>query len=176
MNHFRTVTATALAALAITTAGITGADAAGDRTTRATGPTFVHDARYDGVTSAVTAVSTADGRTVVTLHLANLPEHTVGTTLGAHVHTSACGASPTASGPHYVNPDAPTGTALHDKEIWLDVEVNAAGSGRATAVADWLIDQGAARSVVVHANPTDHSTGAAGNRLLCTDVALGIPA
>jgi Cu-Zn family superoxide dismutase len=175
MNPVRTLTATTLAALAVATAGIAGADAATDRTTRATGPTVVHDERFGDVDAAVTAVSTGDGRTVVTLHLANLPAFTAGTTVGAHVHTGACGAAPGASGPHYVNPTAPAGTALHDKEIWLDVDVNAAGSGRATTIADWLIAPGDARSVVVHANPTDHSTGAAGARLLCTDVDFGFP-
>jgi Cu/Zn superoxide dismutase len=178
MNRIRTATATAAALAALTVAtpsvAVGQPDAATDRAVRATGPTVVHDARFDGVASAVSAVSTASGRTIVTLHLRHLPEDARGTTLGAHVHTGSCGTNPTASGPHYVNPDAPAGTPLHDKEIWLDLDVDAAGNGRVAVRADWVIESGAARSVVVHASPTDHQTGAAGARLFCTDVPFGI--
>lgn len=175
MTPIRTTAAALLTLLAVAGAGAASAHADSvDRTVRAAGPTVVHDPAFTGVSSAVTAVSTGDGRTIVTLHLHDLPTAVRGATLGAHVHAGSCGSSPTASGPHYVNPDAPSTTPLHDREIWLDVAVNAAGAARATTVADWQIATGAARSVVVHANPTDHTSGAAGARLFCTDVAFGV--
>jgi Cu/Zn superoxide dismutase len=72
-----------------------------------------------------------------------------------------------------VDAAAPAGTQLHDKEVWLDVEVDGAGRASTVTVADWVIPEGAARSVVVHAQATDHGSGAAGASLLCTDVPSG---
>ena len=164
--------AAALAALVLGTATV-GASPEPTRTVRADGPTVVHAPAFADTDAGVHAVTTGSGKTVVTLHLADLPAAVRGTSLGAHVHVGACGADPAASGPHYADPGAAPGTPLHDREIWLDVDVNPAGRARSTATADFVIAPGAARSVVVHAMTTDHGTGAAGARLLCIDVPFG---
>ena len=174
-----TRTPAALATVALAAGALTaalgpvpaGAEPA-DRTIRAAGPSVVHVPAYGGTDANVHVVTTGSGTTVVTLHVAGLPEAVRGATLGAHVHTGACGPAPLASGPHYADPAAPAGTPLHDREIWLDSRVNGAGRASAVTVSDWLIPAGAARSVVVHALPTA-ANGAAGARLLCIDVPFG---
>jgi Cu-Zn family superoxide dismutase len=140
---------------------------------RATGPTNVHNADFSNVTTNVHVVNTGSGKTIITLDVAGLPDAVDNTTLGAHVHVDACGVSSTASGGHYQNPNPPLGATLADKEVWLDLDVNSAGRGRAQAVADWTINAGDAESIVVHALPTNPATGAAGARLFCTNVAFG---
>ncbi|MET1003539.1 MAG: superoxide dismutase family protein [Acidimicrobiia bacterium] len=143
---------------------------------RADGPTNVHDASLADVNIDVRVVNTGDGRTIVKLRAHGFPEAMEGKTLGAHVHMRPCGADPLASGGHYQNPNAPAGTPLHEREIWLDLDVN--DSGRATSHADapWTIAPGGAGSVVIHALPTNGDTGAAGPRLLCTNVPFGVDA
>lgn len=174
MSRTRTVAALTAAGLALGAGPTVATALAADRTVRATGPTAVHAAPFEATTADVHAVTTGSGRTIVTLHLSGLPAAVRGTTLGAHVHTGACGTAPAASGPHHANPSAPPGTPLVDREIWLDVDVNGAGNARSHAVADWVIAPGAARSVVLHAAPTDPVSGAAGARLLCVDVPFGL--
>ena len=168
-----TRTAAALATTALAAAvGMATAGADAGRTLRAEGPTVVHAAGFEGTAVDVRAVTTASSRTVVRLQLSGLPASVHGRTLGAHVHVGACGTNPLASGGHHVNTSAPAGTALEDREIWLDSVVDPAGRGSAVALADWAIQAGAARSVVVHALPTA-ADGTAGARILCTDVPFG---
>ena len=167
----------ALATLGTLGVGVLGAAADGaDRVVRSSGPTYVHDPAYAGVEADVHAVTAANGTTAVTLHLSGLPASARGSTLGAHVHTARCGSSAGASGPHHADPGAAPGTPLPQREIWLDAAVNQAGHARSFAVATWVIQPGAAASVVVHAKPTNPSDGSAGPRLFCTDVAFGGPA
>jgi superoxide dismutase, Cu-Zn family len=141
---------------------------------RAEGPTNAHDASLAGVNIDVRVINTGDGRTVVTLRADGFPEAMQGRTLGAHVHTLPCGVDPLASGGHYQNPNAPAGTALHAREIWLDLDVNHKGRATSNAEAPWTIAPGGAGSVVIHALPTNGETGAAGPRLLCTNVPFGV--
>ena len=169
---------TRTAAAAVTTAlaaavGVATAAADADRPIRVEGPTVVHAAGFEGTAVEVQAVTTASDRTVVRLRLSGLPASVAGRTLGAHVHVGACGADPLASGGHHVDADAPAGTPLQDREIWLDSVVDPAGRASAVAVADWAVPAGGARSVVVHALPTA-ANGAAGARILCTDVPFGL--
>ena len=56
------------------------------------------------------------------------------------------------------------------REIWLDVTLDAHGRGHAVATRQFRIAAPFARSVIIHAMHTDHDTGAAGARLVCTDV------
>ena len=140
---------------------------------RATGPTNVHNGDFSNVTTDVHVVNTGSGKTIITLNVAGLPDVVDNVTLGAHVHVDKCGVSSTASGGHYRNPSPPLGATLADKEIWLDLDVNSAGRGRAHAVANWTIDAGDAESIVVHALPTNPVTGGAGARLFCTNVPFG---
>lgn len=174
----RTLALTAFAAgLAATTLGgvaAVGAATSTDQVVRADGPSHVHADGFGETTASVQAVSSADGRTLVTLNVRDLPEAVRGDTLGAHVHIGACASDPFASKGHYTHAAAPVGTPLEQREIWLDIDVNAAGAGRAATWSDWHLAPGAARSVVLHADPTDPVTGVAGARLLCIDVPFGV--
>jgi Cu-Zn family superoxide dismutase len=132
------------------------------------GPTAVHDQAYAHVHTQVHAWE-RDGRTRVRLNVHGMPPNR---TFGAHVHVGSCGADPMASGGHYQhgNPNSP----LAQREIWLDFTTDNTGKGVGTATVPWRIDPGTAGSVVVHAAPTNPSTGAAGARLFCTDVPFGV--
>lgn len=90
-----------------------------------------------------------------------------GTTFGAHVHVGGCVAGDgAAAGPHFNigGPASPT------TEVWLDFAVRN-GAGNTVAHVPFVIPDGAAASIVIHALPTDH-TGAAGSRLACIGIAL----
>ena len=90
-----------------------------------------------------------------------------GTTFGAHVHVGNCvSGNGAAAGPHF-NIGAP---ASPTTEVWLDFTVRG-GVGSAVAQVPFLIPDGAAGSIVIHALPTDH-TGAAGSRLACIGIDL----
>ena len=80
-------------------------------------------------------------------------------TFGAHVHTAPCGTDPSASGGHYQHS---TGASqpLADRELWLDVTTDAQGRGTTTTTVPWTFAPGTAGSVVIHANPTNPTTGA----------------
>lgn len=130
------------------------------------GPTFVHDAAYAGVRTQVHSWARGDG-TDLRLMVRGLPANRP---FGAHVHVAPCGSDPLASGGHYQHGSAAT---LAGREVWLDVTTNADGEGVAKAHIPWLIAAGTAGSVVIHANPTNTTTGAAGARLVCTTVPFG---
>ena len=132
------------------------------------GPTVVHDAAYDGITTQVHAWSKA-GSTRVRLMVEGLP---AGRTFGAHVHTLPCGALPTDSGGHYQH-STDTSVPLADREVWLDVTADVDGHAATTTEVPCEIAPGTAGSVVVHALPTNATTGAAGARLACTTVTFG---
>lgn len=137
-----------------------------------TGPTVVHNSAYAGAATQVWAVSSAS-RTTVVMVVRGMPASAVGKTFGAHAHVGACATDPLASGGHYINPAAGGSVPLADKEIWLDFKVRTGGFAVAVAQIDWLVQAGHARSVVIHEMATNHQTGAAGARLMCTNVAFG---
>ena len=141
-----------------------------------------------GAEVTVRAVRTGSQKTVVTLHARGLLPNE---TYGAHAHYRACGATGGAAGAHYQNvPDPAAGgsetTASVDpayanpgNEVWLDLVTNAAGNGRAQTVVDWTFRptaDGAARSVILHLNPTSTGgavpPGNAGARLACVAISL----
>ncbi|UUZ58766.1 superoxide dismutase family protein [Nocardioides sp. B-3] len=130
------------------------------------GPTAVHDAAYSDVTTQVHSRA-ASGGTDVRLMVRGLPANR---SFGAHVHVAPCGTDALASGGHYQHGAAVT---LAEREVWLDFTTNADGEGVGTTHIPWLIAAGTAGSVVIHANPTNTTTGAAGARLVCTTVPFG---
>lgn len=132
------------------------------------GPDVVHDQRYAEAETQVHAWA-KDGQSRVRLMVTGLP---AGRTFGAHVHTGHCGSDPLASGGHYQHPGDPT-SPLEHREVWLDVTTDAEGRGVAHRTVDWVFAPGTAGSVVIHEAPTNPVTGAAGPRLVCTDVAFG---
>lgn len=132
------------------------------------GPTVVHDPAYAEITTQVHSWAAAEG-TDLRLMVRGLPAHR---TFGAHVHTGSCGSDPLASGGHYQH-GTDTTVPLSSREVWLDFTTDEHGKGVGTAHIPWLIAAGTAGSVVIHANPTNPTTGAAGARLVCTTVPFG---
>jgi hypothetical protein len=95
------------------------------------------------ITGSAVMVRTADGKTIVTVHVEGLG---ASTTYGSHVHQLPCGTSD-ADG-HYKND--PAGPATPPNEIWPGFTTNAAGIGNGNATVDWTAGATAV-SVVVHA-------------------------
>ena len=132
------------------------------------------------------AVTTGSGRTVVSLHVWGLlPDESY----GAHIHYRPCGATGAAAGAHYENVPDPTlsgsetvssvdpAYANSANEVWLDMETNADGNGRAQTVVDWTVrptSNGGPRSVILHRDATSTGgqvpPGNAGARLACVTV------
>ena len=170
-----TAVSSALAAAAV--AALPAGAAAGDHpvTTDATMavPALATDGfTYDpaqvpvGSRVRVHAVETGGGKTVVTMQVKGLlPERSY----GAHAHVAACGATGAAAGGHY---QYLPGVVSPENEVWLDFTTDADGNGSAQTVVDWEFAPATARSVTLHALPTDPTTGGAGARLGCVTVAF----
>jgi N-acetylmuramoyl-L-alanine amidase len=88
-------------------------------------------------------VRTADGKTIVSLHVEGL---SAATAYGSHVHKQAC-ANGDADGHYRFDP---AGAAAPPNEIWLNFSTNDAGIGNSDAIAGATADA-TAMSVVVHA-------------------------
>src|SRR3990172_5140601 len=88
-------------------------------------------------------VRTADGKTIVTVHVAGLAPNT---SYGAHVHQAACRIGD-ADGHYKFDPAGP---AAPPNEIWPAFTTNVAGVGSGIAVADRSAGPTAV-SVVIHA-------------------------
>lgn len=96
------------------------------------------------ITGRAQMVRTADGRTIVGIHVEGL---VAGTTYASHVHAAACGTSD-ANGHYRFDP---AGTATPPNEIWPGpFTANAAGVGNSDTIAEGTAGP-AAVSVVVHA-------------------------
>lgn len=162
-------TSIAVAAMAI----LVGAEAVSARAARAVGngqltiyadpySTGAANPISDSGSARVQAITTPNGKTIVTLHVRGLPANRA---FGAHVHILGCDNN--KAGGHYRND--PAGPATPENEIWLDFTSNAAGRGQAHAVVDFAIRPGAANAVVIHDRHTD-AAGAAGAKLACLNV------
>jgi Cu-Zn family superoxide dismutase len=88
-------------------------------------------------------VRTADGKTIVTVHVTGLSPDT---TYGAHVHQQACG-SGDADGHYRFDPAGP---AAPPNEIWPGFTTDVAGVGNGRATVDGTAGPTAV-SVVIHA-------------------------
>ena len=123
----------------------------------------------DGAYGRVYSVAPGDGKTYVYFVLTGLNPSFVGKTYGAHVHVGPCVPynGPAALG-HYNSGTGGNPSPLN--EVWLDFTVLPGGVGYATAVVPFEIAPGTARSVVVHADPTQPGTGIAGGRVACLPV------
>ena len=127
---------------------------------------------FDSATARLQLVGQATGTKAV-LHLRGIDPSVSGRTFGAHLHNAACATDqPLLSGGHY-NHDAHSGApkvVISDQtEVWLDFTVDASGAGDSSSVVRFTPTPGA-RSVVVHAKPTDPASGGAGDRLACLPV------
>jgi Cu/Zn superoxide dismutase len=103
-----------------------------------------------------------DGSSHVELTVTGLKDAVVGRTFGAHLHTGTC-----ESGPHYQVAGA---TPLSEREVWLDFTVQQGGVAHSSADVAFEVDESAVTALVVHINPTNQTTGAAGTRLACLEL------
>jgi Cu/Zn superoxide dismutase len=107
-------------------------------------------------------VSPEINQTRITLIATGLPPNQ---TFGAHVHTQAC--NDNQAGGHY---EQQAGVVSPDSETWLDLTTDAAGFAYSDATHPYAIREAEAKAIVVHADPTDHTTGKAGAKLACIDL------
>lgn len=93
-----------------------------------------------------------------------------GSRFGVHVHTGPCVAGDgAAAGPHWRTSPTDPADALH--EVWLDFTVRKGGYATSKAKVPFVIPDGSAQSIVIHALPTAVG-GGAGPRLACLPVAF----
>jgi hypothetical protein len=126
---------------------------------------------FDHATAQVVA-SAIDGTTTVSLKVQGIDHAAAGTVFGAHVHVGSCEeGNGAAAGPHYKS-DGATPSRLN--EVWLDFEVQSNGTGQSVAEVPFVIPEGGAASVMIHALPTSAgpvpSPGSAGARWACLPV------
>jgi superoxide dismutase, Cu-Zn family len=131
----------------------------------------------EGARARVQSVETADGRTVVTLHVSGMEPHA---RYGVHAHVSPCGSTGGAAGPHFqhvvdpVSPSVDPAYANPHNEVWLDLTTNRAGEGRAKTVLDWQFSPTRRpASVILHERHTATApgvAGTAGKRVACLTV------
>jgi hypothetical protein len=95
------------------------------------------------ITGRAQMVRTADGKTIVSLHVEGLAP---GTAYGSHVHKQAC-ANGDADGHYKFDP---AGAATPPNEIWLGFTTNEAGIGNSDTTA-YATAGPTAMSVVIHA-------------------------
>jgi hypothetical protein len=111
--------------------------------------------QYGDIAGHAQMVRTADGKTIVTLHVTGLETDT---TYPAHVHKHAC-ADGDADGHYRFDP---SGSATPPNEIWPGFTSNADGIGNGKATVD-AVAGSTAISVVVHAP--------SGSKIGCADLA-----
>jgi hypothetical protein len=132
-----------LAALALSAAFAPMVLAAGATVTRGEFHAFAAGTGL-AITGRAQMVRTADGRTIVSIHLEGL---SAGTTYASHVHAAAC-ATGSADGHYRFNP---AGAAAPPNEIWPGpLTANDAGIGNGNTIADGTAGPTAV-SVVIHA-------------------------
>jgi Cu/Zn superoxide dismutase len=124
----------------------------------------------DGATAQLVAIE-SDGMTTVTLKVQALDQAAAGMMLGAHIHVGSCVAGDgAAAGPHY----NAGGTASPLTEVWLDFTIDANGTARSQTTVPFVIPQGGAAALVIHAMATSPgptpAPGTAGARLACLPV------
>jgi Cu/Zn superoxide dismutase len=159
------------AGVLLSIAGTANADSA-----RARGAGLLQDLQVatsqptDGATAQVVATE-SDGTTTVTLKVQALDQAAAGMMLGAHIHAGSCVAgNGAAAGPHY----NAGGTASPQTEVWLDFTIEANGTARSETTVPFVIPQGGAAALVIHAEATNPgptpAPGTAGARLACLTV------
>ena len=181
--HRTTVRTTVVTAgLAGAAALVVAAPALADSVTRAAGEltryTYAEPVAAtvpEGATARVQSVETADGKTIMTLHVSGMQPFAQ---YGAHAHVHACGPTGGAAGGHFqwdvdpVQPSVDPAFANPQNEIWLDLTTNRAGEGSAKAVVDRPFPSGRRPgSVIIHEKHTSPANGTAGKRVACLTIA-----
>lgn len=123
----------------------------------------------DGARAQVHASAPGNGKTYFVFVVRQLDLASQGRTYGAHVHVGPCvpGNGAAALG-HYNTGEG--GSPSPQNEVWLDFTVRPGGVAVSRAIVPFEIPPGKARSIVIHANPTEPGTGAAGGRIACLPV------
>ncbi|HEX6916987.1 MAG TPA: hypothetical protein VF140_02845 [Phycicoccus sp.] len=126
---------------------------------------------FDGARASFQLVGSAHGSHAL-LRVSGIGAAADGSVFGAHVHLGPCVAGNGGAALGHYNTDVLAGVSparvTERTEVWLDLHVE---DGAATSTASVpFVPLPGARSVVVHAKETDHSTGAAGERLACLPV------
>lgn len=128
------------------------------------------DNATDGADARLYAFARGDGTTTFILVVVGLDPAAEGETFGTHVHSGPCvPGNGAAAGPHY-NTEGPGGTPDAEHEVWLDFTVRPGVIAVSRADVPFVIPDGDAQSIVIHALPTEEGTGAAGARLACLPV------
>ena len=143
-----------LAAAVLTVALAPAAAAAGAVVTRGEIHAFAAGAAL-GITGRAQMIRTADGTTIVTVHVVGLSPNT---TYGSHVHQQACDVAD-ADGHYRFDPAGP---AAPPNEIWPGFTTNAAGVGNGRAIVNGTAGPTAV-AVVIHAP--------GGAKIACADLA-----
>jgi hypothetical protein len=139
----RSRAAALVAVLGLSAALATAVHAGGATVTRGDFAAFAAGAGLE-ITGQAQMVRTADGRTIVSIHLEGLDPNV---TYAAHVHAAACAAN-SANGHYKFDP---AGAAVPPNEIWPGpFTSNDAGIGNGGTIADGTAGPTAV-SVVVHA-------------------------
>lgn len=123
----------------------------------------------DGARAQLHASAPGNGRTYFVLVLRGLAPSAQGRTYGAHVHVGPCVPGNGAAALGHYNTGI-GGNPSPQNEVWLDFTVRPGGVAVSRASVPFEIPPGKARSVVIHANPTEPGTGAAGGRIACLPV------
>jgi Cu/Zn superoxide dismutase len=123
----------------------------------------------DGAKGQLYAVAPGNQRSYFVFVLTGLDPSAAGTTYGAHVHVGPCVAGNGAAALGHYNTGT-GGSPSPQNEVWLDFTVLPGGIGVSRAIVPFEISPGKARSVVIHANPTEPGTGIAGGRIACLPV------
>jgi Cu-Zn family superoxide dismutase len=120
-----------------------------------------------GATATVT-IAQATSSTRVQLTVAGLRSNRA---YGAHLHTSPCGSTGDAAGPHYQHQRDPAGSASRpsvnpsyanpQNEVWLDFTTDGNGRASSTATHPWTFGTNP-RSLIIHATATKTAPGEAG--------------
>lgn len=125
----------------------------------------------DGAEGELFAIDNGHSTTFVLL-LWGLDPAAAGETFGTHIHVGPCVAgNGAAAGPHYNT--AGQAVITPDTEVWLDFTVLPGGVAFSRTTVPFVIGEGAARSMVVHALPTEAhgpTPGNAGGRMACLPV------
>jgi Cu/Zn superoxide dismutase len=133
----------------------------------------------DGATATLQIKQNLEDGTEFNLSLENIDPSAAGVEFGSHLHIGPCkeGLPGDAKG-HYNHDDAlllPR-QALHKTEVWWDLVPNAHGDANDDTSVPFVpldsLHSPGEMSVVVHVQPTDHQSGAAGDRQACLPLSV----